>query len=128
MNKELILKDLSARLRYGVICKWTFYDGSERNEELKELSDLNIFFITKAKDVEVIPYLRSMSSMTVDESQELFELLYNVEKLSFSEVLFNNKGIISNVYEWLLKNHFDFRGLIEKGAAFEAPEGMYKGE
>ena len=27
--------------------------------------------------------------------------------------------------DWLLRKHFDFMGLIEKGLAIEAPEGMY---
>jgi hypothetical protein len=30
--------------------------------------------------------------------------------------------------DWLLAHHFDFRGLIEKGLALEAPDGMYKTE
>jgi hypothetical protein len=29
-------------------------------------------------------------------------------------------------YDWLNAHHFDYRGLIEKGLALEAPEGMYK--
>ena len=28
-------------------------------------------------------------------------------------------------YDWLNAHHFDYRGLIEKGLAIEAPEGMY---
>jgi hypothetical protein len=28
--------------------------------------------------------------------------------------------------DWLNVHHFDYRGLIEKGLALEAPEGMYK--
>ena len=28
-------------------------------------------------------------------------------------------------YDWLNANHFDYRGLIEKGLALEAKEGMY---
>jgi hypothetical protein len=27
--------------------------------------------------------------------------------------------------DWLNAHHFDYRGLIEKGLALEAPEGMY---
>ena len=27
--------------------------------------------------------------------------------------------------DWFLEHHFDHRGLIEKGLAIEAPEGMY---
>ena len=28
--------------------------------------------------------------------------------------------------DWLNEHHFDYRGLIEKGLALEAPEDMYK--
>lgn len=59
------------------------------------------------------PYLRSMSSMTEEEEKQfqdvnLYELPYMVEGL-----------------DWLNAHHFDYRGLIEKGLALEAPEGMY---
>jgi hypothetical protein len=30
-----------------------------------------------------------------------------------------------NYIDWLNAHHFDYRGLIEKGLAIEAPEGMY---
>jgi len=30
--------------------------------------------------------------------------------------------------DWYNAHHFDYRGLIEKGLAIEAPEGMYKTE
>jgi hypothetical protein len=32
---------------------------------------------------------------------------------------------INSYIDWLNKHHFDYRGLIEKGLALEAPEGMY---
>ena len=35
---------------------------------------------------------------------------------------------LNNLYDWLNAHHFDYRGLIEKGLALEAPEGMYKTE
>jgi hypothetical protein len=28
--------------------------------------------------------------------------------------------------DWLNEHYFDYRGLIERGLAIEAPEGMYK--
>jgi len=33
---------------------------------------------------------------------------------------------VINVFDWLNAHHFDYRGLIERGLALEAPEGMYK--
>jgi hypothetical protein len=32
---------------------------------------------------------------------------------------------ISKLIDWLNAHHFDYRGLIEKGLAIEAPSGMY---
>jgi hypothetical protein len=31
-----------------------------------------------------------------------------------------------DVIDWLNKHHFDYRGLIKKGLALEAPKDMYK--
>ena len=67
---------------------------------------------------EVKPYLRTMSSMTKEEVEE------------FSSVVFESQGIegvsaSTYVSDWLISKHFDVRGLIPKGLAIEAPEGMY---
>ena len=35
---------------------------------------------------------------------------------------------IVDFIDWLNKNHFDYRGLIEKGLAIEAPKDMYKNQ
>lgn len=37
-------------------------------------------------------------------------------------------GDIVDFIDWLNKNHFDYRGLIEKGLAIEAPKDMYKNQ
>ena len=64
---------------------------------------------------DIKPYLRPMSSMTEDEWDD-----------------FNNyRGVdgilmpIANELDWLNAHHFDYRGLIEKGLAIEAPKDMY---
>jgi hypothetical protein len=31
-----------------------------------------------------------------------------------------------NTLEWLIKHHFDYQGLIEKGLALKAQDNMYK--
>ena len=35
---------------------------------------------------------------------------------------------IRKISDWLNAHHLDYRGLIEKGLALEAPEGIYKTE
>ena len=124
-DKELLLKDLCARLPYGVkgikvydkdkiveldgilpICKPNpnFGQNSEPFIEL-QFSDLDCSPIDKFK-----PYLRPMSSMTEDEEDEL----YSVRMGNYGEDV-----------DWLNTHHFDFRNLIEKGLAIEAPTDMY---
>lgn len=60
------------------------------------------------------PYLRHLSSMTEEEKKE-----YNI----IVDALFDTG--ISYLNDWLNSHHFDFRGLIQKGLAIEAPKGMY---
>ena len=113
VDKELLLKDLCARLPYGVIVQ-------DRNDTHKlsvgntEFTDL---FIGKCN---IKPYLRSMSSMTEEEKKKYLEIKCETTFIDGLMVMSTVKAI-----DWLLKNHFDFRGLIPKGLAIEAPEGMY---
>lgn len=107
MNKEdksLLLKDLCARLPYKVIIKSV---GENKIIGLWDLRDI---------DNLPIPYLRPMSSMTNREKKDLDRTFYPCGEYD------------SNTYEtfdWYNAHHFDYRGLIEKGLALEAPEDMY---
>jgi hypothetical protein len=114
-NKELLLKDLLARLHYGVKGIIT-YDKSNTTFTVEGI-DNNVLHLSDAEECYVEdfkPYLRPMSSMTEEEKKELWELL---KKL----------GMASDIkrLDWLNAHHFDYRGLIEKGLALEAPKGMY---
>ena len=131
-DKDLLLKDLCARLPYGVII-----EGLE-HPEIMTIKHLAIISVMPTEPYK--PYLRPMSSMTKEGTKELFKEIgfeftcntcgipahYNYE---FAKQI---KGIptITNVefikvIDWLNKKMFDYRGLIEKGLALEAPEGMY---
>lgn len=114
-EKKLLYKDLSARQPYRpFICfagKITvpFLDiiASTDGNELMSINGLN------PKDIK--PYLRPMSSMTKKEwivYQNMFD--------SFRGEPFYER------IDYLNAHHFDYRGLIEKGLALEAPEGMYE--
>lgn len=61
------------------------------------------------------PYLRPMSSMTEEEETE-YDILCNYN---------NNEQNAITLLDWLLKKRFDIMGLIPKGLAIAAPEGMY---
>jgi hypothetical protein len=73
------------------------------------------------------PYLRPMSSMTEEEKKEFESFGWMVNEFD-DNYPWVHIGQIENVLlglDWLNKHHFDYRGLIERGLALEAPEGMY---
>ena len=159
-DKELLLKDLCARLPYHVmVCV---------NNDKNALPLMGITFEKESKifncpsryaceigggafsHTDVRPYLRPISSMTEEEKLHV--------KLTYG--FFYHDGVLDNVHifevggtydrdgnyeppceyrqekhvnieqvldfiHWLNAHHFDYRGLIEKGLALEAPKGMY---
>jgi hypothetical protein len=118
-DKELLLKDLCARLPYGV----HLFTNSKHHIRLLTISndiDYNEqYWVNGLYDIdEVKPYLRLMSSMTEEEENE-YAFLLNDGGWGVSEEL------VTNIIDWLNAHHFDYRGFIEKGLALEAPEGMY---
>lgn len=122
-EKELLLKDLGARLQYKLHCR-----VFKLNEDIKEDDDIlygiigNIVITLKSDKDECLmyyqikPYLRPMSSMSKGEKREMMRNFSTtgIELLSLP------------VIDWLNSHYFDYRGLIEKGLALEAPEDMYK--
>ena len=65
-----------------------------------------------------------MPSMTEEERNEFWKVVDNYGSDSNA---FDGFELGDDV-DWLNAHHFDYRGLIEKGLALEAPEGMYKTE
>ena len=130
-EKQLILKDLSARLPYGV--KIMFSHNGFRWDWEQTLDE-----ITKCEDGEyavngwgihgIKPYLRPMSSMTEEEKK----VVCSMNGLSDTEL--NDRTEYPNMYvqnytietfDYFNEHHLDYRGLIPMGLALEAPEGMY---
>lgn len=112
-EKQLLLKDLCARLPYWVKI-------NIRNDYTLSMEDmeLNPYHLTTASyDVEyrgLRPYLRPMSSMTEEEKEEYCDLQ--------DKFLYSSQYPVTDAYElfdWLNAHHFDFRNLIEKGLAID---------
>ena len=132
-EKQLLLKDLCARLSYGVICHTDKGDGylcSINQTIFGTEYGLNInplkrdYFNDSEQDEVVIkPYLRPMSSMTEEEYYGEYQCKVLIMR-DADETLHWLETVDS--IDWLLEHHFDFRGLIEKGLALEAPKDMYK--
>lgn len=107
-DKELLLKDLCARLPYGVKVK----SYSERTVTLTLGNcDLISMFYKDEDNWYCKPYLRPMSSMTEEERSEY----YNVETN-------NSWERTSKRMDWLNEHHFDYRDLISRGLAIKVTD------
>lgn len=118
---QLLLKDICARLPYGVIIEITSWGGTVGASYDMRLDAGLLADLLHSED-DFKPYLRPMSSMTEEERKEYF-LTWEEEPL---ERRVRIPSISTN--DWLNEHHFDYRGLIEKGLALEAPADMYKTE
>ena len=121
-DKELLFKDLSARLPYVVICTDSRH-GDGRITEI-DIVDETVYcddFDEYVKIKNIKPYLRPMSSMTEEEFEEYTKL---IKPIVFNKIQVNMASLES--FDYLNKKMFDYRGLIPKGLAIEAPKDMYK--
>jgi hypothetical protein len=121
-EKELLIKDLSARLPYKV--KASYYGTDEE----MECTDIVEGIIINNTDAEIIigqyglsiekikPYLFPLSSMTEEQEEEYNSLCEVCTNDWGNDMYFNTIDSI----DWLNKNHFDFRNLIPKGLANDA--------
>lgn len=132
-EKELLLRDLCSRLAYRTFVQT--YRCNTGSFELLMPRLLEAFI--KDEGLEIKPYLRPISSMMQGEWEEMTALIY-----PYGRVNLNNKNelllwlsiegndmpimFMDNVFSWLDKNMFDYRGLIPMGLALEAPKNMYK--
>ena len=159
-DKELLLKDLCARLPYGVhvLVHDTFeystvpfekvylkssdisslIDSISLNERYNSKDKRFNRIIKERKDfLEFKPYLFPLSSMTEAQKQEFLSVAgyetreedcgrhtetYYYDMVGHEHNFYPN----SDVIDWLNKNHFDYRGLIEKGLAIDVTnENIY---
>ena len=154
-DKQLLIKDLCARLPYGVKVKYKSEEsgnieiGEIEGIDSNEIHEIYGFYLPDRYIYSVdefIPYLRPMSTMTKKEIEEYRNLS---DEVIGSYGPYHHKFIAHCVrlgikpdnphecvdeflnmeaIDWLLAHHFDFRGLIEKDLALEALSGMYKTE
>lgn len=117
-DKDLLLKDLTARLTYNVkayVKNWSkldrkYYEGvytvesihPSLNTVLAYSDNFSVEVIVGYDDYDIKPYLFPMSEMTEEQYKQYV-------KYSAYESI-----------DWLNKNHFDYRGLIEKELAIDA--------
>ena len=119
-EKQLLLKDLCARLPYGVEIRITSdeCDDGFRAGEFDNILRYHHLEAFVCDRIEVRPYLRPMSSMTEEEKAELLNLR---KEMNMHQHLWFDR-----VLDFYLSHHLDWRGLILLGLALEAPDNMYK--
>ena len=120
-HKELLLRDLCARLPYGI--KASYYGADEECETWDEVDGVAFDYVEIGQyslPIErVKPYLFPISSMTEEQKNEY---QYITERW-----MNDSSYSISDSIDWLNKNHFDYRGLIEKSLAIDATNlGIYE--
>ena len=119
-EKELLLKDISARLPYGVKAyvrywsksEWKYYEGvytvksafPSLNEVHVQSEKGSVDVLLSHSDYVIKPYLFPLSSMTEEQKIELTCIIDS----DYAKI------------DWYNKNHFDYRGLIERGLAIDA--------
>jgi len=123
--RKLLLKDLSARLPYGVKCEIYDIDELLELESIKFKGNYFIFGngVYERYITEIKPYLRPMSSMTDEEIKELLEI-------DQKRVIFSSRHLTwhldGEVIDYLNKKMFDWRGLICLGLAIDCTNmGIY---
>ena len=134
-EKQLLIKDLCARLPYGVICT-DLRHGDSKITEIDIESDLVYCFdFDEYAEIEHYckPYLRPMSSMTEEEKKVLNGFAFDMGNKWFDAASNEERWLATtenNIKstDYLYSKYLDIHGLIEKGLALEAPEGMYKTE
>ena len=127
-EKMLLIKDLCARLPYGVKVRRYVYTTPVDSIQSVELLVLGWLEELYAEEAEFKPYLFPLSSITEEQKKGLENLGWNFDNFEIhnvSECLGTYKEYVAhsdcfNLIDWLNKNHFDYRGLIKKGLAIDA--------
>ena len=120
-DKELLLKDLCARLPYDTVCQVEFKSDGKYESKNMILSGIfkdEAYFTIENGSVysnDYKPYLFPLTSIT--EEQKMF-----LKQQNWC-IAISTRGTVETTIEgidWLNKNHFDYRGLIKRGLAIDA--------
>ena len=119
-DKELLFRDLCARIPYNVKC----YNSKYRPDLAEEIICITVnynhpcvqlgTYLYKLEQVK--PYLFPLSSITEAQKEEYCSLQ--------QKVIYNNKGLVNSdtmeYVNWCYKNHIDINNLIPRGLAINA--------
>jgi hypothetical protein len=127
-ERELLLRELGTRIGTDTKLSIDRMNGlyslhliGETTITVKHINSSKLYYFPIE---EVKPFLRPLSNMT-DEEREEFRARGGVMSYSPQHNHWALCAFSATAYDWLNENYFDYRGLIQKGLALEAPEGMY---
>ena len=129
-DKELLLKDICARLPYGVKVlvdnkHWCDFDGHTPSKITFDNSYRLLFLGVELGYVK--PCLFPMSSMTEEQKKEYDSIVYHNIELHcerYYDVI--DVDCYEELHDFYHKNHLDYRNLIGKGLAIDATDlGIY---
>ena len=114
-DKELLLKDLCARLPYRVKVRGVFLNyNKDKGKILYEECDKEFNYEHLSRYETLKPYLFPLSSMTEEQKMFLKQQNWRIAICTSGTIETTIEGI-----DWLNKNHFDYRNLIDKNLAID---------
>ena len=123
-DKQLLFQDLCARLPYGVKILDNFYKDFGVSKIINIGDYGSILVDNEMDDIQyypliddIKPYLRPMSSMTLEELEEYRRFADHIRDAECKIHIANYEQI-----DWLNAHHFDYRGLIERDLAIAVTE------
>lgn len=128
-EKDLVLKDIFSRVPYNLYVS-EYFRETDIWSTPRTIEYVGFYYSLKFPE-RIKPYLRPLSSMTEEEKyqfREFIEWTYDCNwEDNTLEGMLNGNGIDSHyaifeLFDWLNKKMFDYRGLIEKGLAIKVTE------
>ena len=114
-QKDLLLKDLCARLPYGVKVQTTYI-----NPQTKERKDIGTDVLSTVEISMLIdgyeehkPYLFPLTSMSDEQLVIYGDLCYAI----IHSLAWDMQAALNELVDWLNENHFDYNNLIPMGLA-----------
>ena len=118
-QEDLLWKDICTRLPYRVKFKVKYQDDTWRVLVIYKYGKIYVIgaggYPIEVNLTDCQPYLFPLLSMTEEQKMFLKQQNWCIATSTSGTVETTVEGI-----DWLNKNHFDYRGLIEKGLAIDA--------
>ena len=117
-DKDLLLRDLCARLPYGVEAHIRY---NTKEPCYGKLSPLDIKWFLNSNIEYIKPYLRPLSSLTQEERDKFCDIggVISYRPNNGKQYIV---AFVPEALDYLNSIHADYRGLIEKGLAIEVTD------